>query len=96
MFAAAAFRRVLSPHHLRTMASEASQAKLIDGTALAAFVLLLIMLLRYYSDLAYLSDLSARMLRRESNRSNPSFLVSNPSSPLYKSASAPILPPMCA
>jgi hypothetical protein len=96
MFAAAPFRRVLSLHHLRTMASEASQAKLIDGTALAAFVLSLIILLRYYSHLAYLSDLSARMLRRELNLSNLSFLVSNPNSPLYKSASAPILPPTCA
>ena len=36
------FRHILSLHHLRTMATEASQApgsaKIIDGTALAKYV----------------------------------------------------------
>ncbi len=95
MFATLAFRRILSPHLLRTMATEASQAKLIDGTTLAAFVPVFLYLAHPFDAPSSL-DLFVKMSPRESIKTDCITPLPARVGDRAGSASAPILPLMCA
>lgn len=87
-------RTLSSPHHLRTMATTAQGAKIIDGTAVAKFVAALSSAVCYIDRLG--PDLSVRRSRGRlslCSRSTPASVLALPSSRL---ASARTRRSMCA